>query len=79
MRLAIMKFGVGSWNKILDSGCLPGKNKSQLCLQTQRLLGQQSLGGSQNRFLALAFSFLLRVFSFFFGPTNDSEIKWIII
>lgn len=46
LRLAVMKFGVGTWTRLIDSGCLPGKNKSQLCLQTQRLLGQQSLGGA---------------------------------
>jgi hypothetical protein len=41
-----MKYGVGSWTKIIESGCLPGKNRAQLNLQTQRLLGQQSLGGN---------------------------------
>jgi hypothetical protein len=40
-----MKYGVGSWSKIIESGCLPGKSRAQLNLQTQRLLGQQSLGG----------------------------------
>lgn len=45
LRLALMKFGVGRWNKIIESGCLPGKTPAQLCLQTQRLLGQQSIGG----------------------------------
>lgn len=23
LRLALMKYGVGQWNKILESGCLP--------------------------------------------------------
>ncbi|KAJ3055709.1 hypothetical protein HDU99_007511, partial [Rhizoclosmatium hyalinum] len=40
---AIMKFGVGNWRAILDSGCLPGKNPAQMYLQTQRVLGQQSI------------------------------------
>lgn len=43
LRLAVMKFGVGKHSKILDSGCLPGKTKAQINLQTQKLLGQQSL------------------------------------
>ncbi|KAJ3297397.1 hypothetical protein HDU79_003744 [Rhizoclosmatium sp. JEL0117] len=38
-----MKFGVGNWRAILDSGCLPGKNPAQMYLQTQRVLGQQSI------------------------------------
>ena len=45
LRLAIMKFGVGRWKEIMESGCLPGKNPSQLSLQCQRIMGQQSLGG----------------------------------
>ena len=45
LRMAIMKFGVGRWKEIIDSGCLPGKTPSQLSLQCQRLIGQQSLGG----------------------------------
>ncbi|KAJ3112415.1 hypothetical protein HK100_002346 [Physocladia obscura] len=40
---ALMKFGVGNWRVILDSGCLPGKNPAQMYLQTQRILGQQSI------------------------------------
>jgi len=43
LRLAIMKFGLGSWSKIIKSSCLPGKTPSQLNLQTQRMMGQQSL------------------------------------
>ena len=39
-----MKFGVGRWKEIMESGCLPGKNPSQLSLQCQRIMGQQSLG-----------------------------------
>ena len=45
LRAAIMKFGVGRWREITRSGCLPGKTPSQLSLQCQRMLGQQSLGG----------------------------------
>ncbi|KAJ3072400.1 hypothetical protein HDU98_003682 [Podochytrium sp. JEL0797] len=40
---AILKFGVGNWRAILDSNCLPGKNPSQMYLQVQRILGQQSI------------------------------------
>lgn len=45
LRLALIKYGVGRWKEIIESGCLPGKNPSQLSLQCQRLLGQQSIGG----------------------------------
>ena len=38
-----MKFGIGRWVQIVDSGVLPGKQIQQLNGQTQRLLGQQSL------------------------------------
>jgi hypothetical protein len=51
LRLAIMKYGLGSWSKIIKSNCLPGKTPSQLNLQTQRILGQQSLGGGKYFFL----------------------------
>eukprot|EP01103_Thecamoeba_quadrilineata_P001836 TRINITY_DN11695_c0_g1_i1.p1 TRINITY_DN11695_c0_g1~~TRINITY_DN11695_c0_g1_i1.p1 ORF type:complete len:266 (-),score=85.18 TRINITY_DN11695_c0_g1_i1:61-858(-) len=44
LHLAIMKFGLGRWKDIIDSGCLPGKTPSQLNIQSQRLLGQQSTG-----------------------------------
>lgn len=38
-----MKFGIGRWVQILETGLLPGKLIQQLNGQTQRLLGQQSL------------------------------------
>lgn len=41
-----MKFGVGKWVQIVNSGVLPGKLIQQLNGQTQRLLGQQSLAGA---------------------------------
>lgn len=41
-----MKFGVGKWVQIVNSGILPGKLIQQLNGQTQRLLGQQSLAGA---------------------------------
>ena len=41
-----MKYGVGRWVQILDTGLLPGKLIQQLNGQTQRLIGQQSLAGS---------------------------------
>ena len=40
-----MKYGVGRWVQILDTGLLPGKLIQQLNGQTQRLIGQQSLAG----------------------------------
>ncbi|KAL6047284.1 UBA domain-containing protein [Balamuthia mandrillaris] len=43
LRLAIMKFGLGKWKEILEANCLPGKTRSQLSLQTQRMMGRQSL------------------------------------
>ncbi|KAG2221811.1 hypothetical protein INT45_013307 [Circinella minor] len=42
LRKALMKFGIGNWAKIIDSGSLPGKTNAQMNLQLQRLLGQQS-------------------------------------
>ena len=38
-----MKYGIGRWSKICATECLPTKNISQMYMQTQRLLGQQSL------------------------------------
>ena len=43
LKVALMKYGIGRWKKIMNSECLPGKTPSQLSSQTQRLLGQQSL------------------------------------
>ena len=43
LRLCLMKFGVGMWVQIVDSGVLPGKQIQQLNGQTQRFLGKQSL------------------------------------
>jgi len=43
LKIALMKFGVGKWKAIEDSGCLPTKTIGQMYLQAQRLLGQQSL------------------------------------
>ena len=44
---ALMKFGVGNWSQIIESGCLPGKTNAQLNNQTQRMLGQQSTAGTR--------------------------------
>jgi len=44
LRALLMKHGVGRWAQIQASGLLPGKSASRLRQQTQRLLGQQSLG-----------------------------------
>ena len=43
LKVALMKFGIGKWKRIKRSNCLPGKTIAQMNLQTQRLLGQQSL------------------------------------
>jgi len=43
LKIALMKFGVGRWVKISKSECLPNKAISQMYMQTQRLVGQQSL------------------------------------
>ena len=45
LKLLLMKIGVGRWVQILETGLLPGKMIQQLSMQTQRLLGQQSLAG----------------------------------
>lgn len=44
LKLALQKFGVGKWRKIVNSKCLAKKSIGQIYMQTQRLLGQQSLG-----------------------------------
>lgn len=62
LKLCLMKYGVGRWVQILDTGLLPGKLIQQLNGQTQRLIGQQSLAGEgqgvckglQNFFVASA-------------------------
>lgn len=46
LKLCLMKYGVGRWVQILETGLLPGKLIQQLNGQTQRLLGQQSLAGN---------------------------------
>ncbi|CAL8462930.1 g2464 [Coccomyxa elongata] len=43
LKLCLMKYGIGRWVQILETGLLPGKLIQQLNGQTQRLLGQQSL------------------------------------
>lgn len=48
LKLCLMKYGVGRWVQILDTGLLPGKLIQQLNGQTQRLIGQQSLAGTQS-------------------------------
>lgn len=44
LKLALQKFGIGKWARIIRSECLPGKSIGQIYLQTQRIMGQQSLG-----------------------------------
>ena len=43
LKIALMKYGIGKWKRIKKINCLPGKTIAQMNLQTQRLLGQQSL------------------------------------
>ena len=45
LRLALMKYGIGSWNQLVQLRILPGKTVSQIVCQAQRLIGQQSLKG----------------------------------
>lgn len=47
LKYAIMKFGVGKWGALLESGLLPHKKLIQCFIQTQRLLGQQRLATLQ--------------------------------
>ena len=44
LKKALQKFGIGKWKKIVNTGCLQGKSIAQIYMQTQRILGQQSLG-----------------------------------
>jgi len=39
LKLALQKFGIGKWRKIIESECLPGKHIGQIYMQTQRLMG----------------------------------------
>ena len=43
LKIALIKYGIGRWSRIKEVNCLPGKTIVQMNLQTQRLLGQQSL------------------------------------
>ncbi|KRX10274.1 Homeodomain protein [Pseudocohnilembus persalinus] len=44
LKQALQYFGIGKWKQIQEHQCLPDKTISQIYMQTQRLLGQQSLG-----------------------------------
>ncbi|KAI9031280.1 hypothetical protein DFJ74DRAFT_655214 [Hyaloraphidium curvatum] len=46
-RRALMRFGIGQWKDIIESGCLPGKTNAQMNIQLQRMLGQQSVAEFQ--------------------------------
>lgn len=46
LKEAIMFYGIGGWTKFMQLGLLPGgKMPTQITIQVQRILGQQSLGG----------------------------------
>ena len=60
-----MKFGLGAWSKIIRANCLPGKNPAQLNLQTQRMMGQQSLGGTIKFYTNILFP--IRIHEYPFG------------
>ncbi len=51
LKLCLMKYGIGRWKEIQETGLLPGKLIQQLNGQTQRLLGQQSLAGKLTCYL----------------------------
>lgn len=34
LKLALQKYGIGKWRRIMDSQCLPGKNIGQIYMQT---------------------------------------------
>lgn len=55
LKLCLMKYGVGKWVQILETGLLPGKLIQQLNGQAQRLLGQQSLAGAELLLTSTAF------------------------
>eukprot|EP00127_Corallochytrium_limacisporum_P000756 Clim_evm42s25 gene=Clim_evmTU42s25 len=42
LRRCAVRFGIGKWSDIIESGSMFGKSNSQLNLQMQRMLGQQS-------------------------------------
>jgi len=44
-KVALMKYGIGKWQKIKRSNCLPGKSIAQMNIKCQKLIGQQSLAG----------------------------------
>jgi hypothetical protein len=48
-RLCLMKFGLGRWAAIVESGALPGKTVGQMNNQMQRMIGQQSTNEFQVR------------------------------
>ncbi len=43
LKYALQVFGVGRWKQIEAAKVLPSKNIQQMYLQTQRMIGQQSL------------------------------------
>lgn len=43
LKVALIKYGFGQWDRLIKSNCLPGKTPIQMYHQTQRLIGQQSL------------------------------------
>ncbi|CDW81052.1 UNKNOWN [Stylonychia lemnae] len=48
LKIGLMKFGIGKWTAMEKSGILPTKSIQQCYLQTQRIIGQQSLAEFMN-------------------------------
>ncbi|KAI9197446.1 uncharacterized protein BJ171DRAFT_570679 [Polychytrium aggregatum] len=48
LRNALIKYGIGNWKEIMECSVLADKTNAQLNLQTQRMLGQQSIGEFAN-------------------------------
>ena len=64
LKIALIKYGIGHWTRIQKVNCLPGKTIVQMYLQTQRLIGQQSLAEFMGLHVNLEkiFSHLLQIF-----------------
>ena len=86
-RLCLMKFGLGRWTRIVESGYLPGKTVGQMNNQMQRMIGQQSThefqglhADPQKVFEVNKLREGVRFFPVFFSLTSDplsGSEKWL--